>query len=88
MGKDRIKNNLERMHSSRMRTAHAFTVCWSLLPGGGAAWSGGCTCSRGGCTCLVRGGVPGQVPPPPVDRMTHAFENITLPQTSFVGGNK
>ena len=26
--------------------------------------------------------------PPPVDRMTDAFENITLLQTSFVGGNK
>ena len=35
---------------------------------------------------LVLGGVPGQVLPP-VDRMTHAYENITLPQTSFAGGN-
>ena len=26
--------------------------------------------------------------PPPVNRMTDACENITLPQTSFVGGNK
>ena len=26
-------------------------------------------------------------PPPPVDRMTHACENITLPQTLFAGGN-
>ena len=33
-----------------------------------------------------RGGVPGQVLPPTVDRMTHAYENITLPQTSFAGG--
>ena len=24
---------------------------------------------------------------PPVDRMTNASESITLPQTSFVGGN-
>ena len=39
-------------------------------PGGVPAWSGG--------------GVPGQVLPPPVDRMTHAYENITLPQTSFL----
>ena len=31
------------------------------------------------------GVVPGQVVPP-VDRMTHASENITLPQTSFAGG--
>ena len=26
--------------------------------------------------------------PAPVNRMTHRGENITLPQTSFVGGNK
>ena len=26
--------------------------------------------------------------PTPVDRMTGACENITLPQTSFAGGNK
>ena len=26
-------------------------------------------------------------PPPPVDRMTDACKNITLPQTSFAGGN-
>ena len=26
--------------------------------------------------------------PSPVNRMTHASENITFPQTSFVGGNK
>ena len=26
--------------------------------------------------------------PPPVDRMTHTCKNITLPQTSFAGGNK
>ena len=25
--------------------------------------------------------------PPPVDRMTDISKNITLPQTSFVGGN-
>ena len=30
-----------RMHSSRMRTARAFTVCRNLLPGGGGAWSRG-----------------------------------------------
>ena len=30
------------MHSSRMRTARAITVCWSLIPGGGVpAWSRG-----------------------------------------------
>ena len=37
----------------------------------------GCTCP-GGCTC--RG-------TPPVNRMTDRCKNITLPQTSFAGGN-
>ena len=48
----------------------------------------------GGGTCLVRGGVPtrsqgwgegvpGQVLPPPVNRMTHTCKNITLAKTSF-----
>ena len=49
------------------------------LPGGGGlpAWRGG--------ACLGRG-VPEnleQAPPPPVDRMTHACENITSAKTSF-----
>ena len=59
----------------------------------------GCVCSRG--ACLLRGGVCSQggcllggclLPggylvrhSPPVDRMTHASENITLSQTSFAG---
>ena len=30
---------------------------------------------------------PPNADPPPVDRMTEACENITLPQTSFAGGN-
>ena len=142
-----------RMHSSRMRTARAFTVCQNLLPGGGVpAWSQGggpawswvgCTWSGGvylpgprgvgvylpgpggvypvlgGVPAWSRGGVPawswgvylpgpggwgggvpglGGVPAwswgvylvrysPPLDRMTHAYENITLPQTSFAGSN-
>ena len=33
---------LTRMHSSRMRTGHSLTVCWSLLPGGGGSGPGGC----------------------------------------------
>ena len=45
------------------------------LPGpGGYTWSGGC--------------VPGQVLPPWTEFLTHASQNITLPQTSFAGGNK
>ena len=51
-----------------------------LVPGGvpglgGCTWSGGRWCTWSG------------TPPPSVDRMTHAYENITLPQTSFAGGN-
>ena len=52
---------------------------------GGGAWSG---------ACLVRGVVSQhalrQTPPPPpwTEFLTHASENITLPQTSFAGGNK
>ena len=54
-----------RMHSSRMRTAHVFTVCWSLLPRGVGGVPGprgvvvylvlGGTCLVPGGTCLVRG---------------------------------
>ena len=62
---------------------------WS---GGGGTWSGGCTWSCGGCTwsrreCLVLGGgctCPGTHHT--VNRMTDRYKNITLTQTSFVGG--
>ena len=56
------------------------------LPMGVCTFPGGCTCPGvcvylpGGCTC------PGT--PPPVNRMTDRCKNITLPQTSFAGGNK
>ena len=82
-----------RMHSSRMCTAHALTigcgggVCGvggsrryllgGYLPGG--TCPGGCTCPEG-CTC------PG-THPPSVNRMTDRCKNITLPKTSFAGGN-
>ena len=65
-------NNGTRMHSSRMRTGRSLTVCCSLLPGGGGAWSGagllwgGGAWSGGGLPspggwsapggCLLRGG--------------------------------
>ena len=53
-----------------------------LAPGGVPAWSGRRV------TCLVPGGVPGQALPPLwTEFLTHASENITLPQTSFAGGN-
>ena len=48
-----------------------------VVPGlGGIPGPGGCTWSWG-CTC------PGT---PPVKRMTDKCKNITLPQTSFAGG--
>ena len=61
------------------------------LPRGVSDWVGVCP---GGHVC-PGGGVPGPVGgrgnlvrycPLPVDRMTHASENITLPHTSFAGG--
>ena len=54
-----------------------------LVTGGVLSHRGGVPGPGGVCS---RGGVPGQVLPPPVDRMTHAYENITLPQTLFAGG--
>ena len=38
--------------------------------------------------CMPHHACPHHGQPPPMDRMTDACENITLPQTSFVGGNK
>ena len=53
---------------------------------GGVPGLGG-VCSWG--MYLVPGGVPGQVLPPLwTEFLTHAAENITLPETSFAGGNK
>ena len=79
-----------RMYSSRMCT----TRCCSypqhaLLPGG-------CTCTGG---VPAQGGVPAGggvsaqgytcpgTSPPWTEFLTHATGNITLPQTSFAGGN-
>ena len=58
-----------------MRTARLLPVSPSMhFPGGG-------------CTCLdPGGGVPAQVLPLWTEFLTHASENITLPQTSFAGG--
>ena len=60
----------------------------ACLEGGVPAWRGGCLPGWGVPAWM--GGVPGACPPqkfggppPPVDRMTHACENITLAKTSF-----
>ena len=75
-----------RMHSNRMRTARLLTVTQHALPGVLAAGvpAGGCTC-QGGVPARM-GTFPGN--PPPVNRMTDRCKNITLPQTSFAGGNE
>ena len=67
-------------------------MCTYLVLGGVPTWSGGIPVWFRG-TCLVLGGVPGPrgVPGqvlPPVDRMTHTYENITLAQTLFAGSNE
>ena len=58
-----------------------------LLPGGFLLPGGG-VCSWGVCApgVYLAQGVPGQVLPP--CGQTHACKHITLPQTSFAGGNK
>ena len=77
------------MHSSRMHTACALTISPSMLFAWGCMVLGGCMVPGG----LVIGGEAGVVSQhalrqtPPVNRMTDACENITLPQTSFAGGN-
>ena len=78
-----------------MRTARLLPVSPSMH------CSGGCTCLGGVPARGVylpgglpaRGGVPAQrgvpaqvLPPPWTEFLTHATENITLPQTSFAGG--
>ena len=74
------------MHSSRMRTVR----CSSDLGGGrGGAGGGGISLAEGWSPW--QGGVSQhalEADPPLVDRMTDTCKNITLPQTSFVGGNK
>ena len=86
------------MHSSRMRTACLLTVSHSIL--GVSAW-GRCVqrvCVRGDvcpgvCVCPGWGRQGWVCIPacngadlPPLNRTTDRCKNITLPQTSFVGG--
>ena len=61
------------------------------LPGRGVSLAGGLP---GGVSLAGVGGLPGvslagrsSWQTPPVNRMTDACENITLPQTPFAGGN-
>ena len=78
------------MHSSRMRTARLLLICPSMHCSGGVPTGGylilGVYLPEG---VYLPGGylVPGGTLPP-VNRMTDRYKNITLPQTSFAGGNK
>ena len=75
-------------------------TCPGGVPARGCTCPGGYSCPGGvptwGCTCLggvlAQGGVPAQggtCPGTPlVSRTTDRCKNITLPQTSFAGGNK
>ena len=90
-----------RLHSSRMRTARTLTVSPSMLcSAGGGTWFWGCTWFWGGVYLVPGvvfapgGGVPGpgggglvRYPPLWTEFLTHASEIITLPETSFAGGN-
>ena len=75
------------LHSSRMRTTRSLTVSPSMLCSrGGGAWSWGGAWSQGvpgtgGCLVLGGGGIPACTEAdPPVNRITDACKNITLPQ--------
>ena len=85
-----------RLYSSKMHTACSLTIspsmlCSRRLGGGVPAWSGGCLPGPGGCLPSPGGvsswsGVGGWYPsmhwgrPPWTEFLTHASENITLPQ--------
>ena len=73
---------ITKLHSSRMRTPRALTVSPSMLCSVGEFWSGG-ICSGGCIQHALR-----QTPPlPGTEFLTHTYENISLPQTSFAAGN-
>ena len=72
------------------RTSRGCTWSWGYLVPGGACgprvyWSRGCTWSR--WVYLVWGVYLPRYSPPWTEFLTHASENITLPQTSFAGSN-
>ena len=77
------------MHSSRMRTTCLLTVSHSAQGGlhpKGSAQPPGCRPPQMQTPWMQT--PPGCTPPPlRVNRMTDRCRNITLPQTSFAGGN-
>ena len=75
------------VHSSRMFTTRLLTTPHSILEGvsaqgsGVSAWGG--VCLGRGVSALLHAGIH-----PSVNRIPDRCKNITLPQTSFAGGNK
>ena len=76
----------QELHSSRMHTARLFTISPSMHCAGvclarGVSSLGGVCLARGGCLLCQGGGIPACTEAdPPVNRITDACENITLPQ--------
>ena len=64
------------MHSSRMCTAHI------VSDGGGV-----CPTHLDADTPWMQTPLDADLPSPWTEGMTHSYENITLPQTSFANGN-
>ena len=93
-----------RMHTARLLTVSPSMHCAGGSPCQGGLLVGGCLLARGGVSLLGRSALPKggcllargvvsqhalrQTPPPWTEFLTHATENITLPQTSFAGGKK
>ena len=81
-----------RKNSSRMRTTRLLTVShsipcisgWGCVPNSPWMQTNPSACRPPGHVIVMYGGKPTT---PPVNRMTHRCKNITLPQTSFAGGN-
>ena len=72
-------------------------ICPGLLPARGipaqlGVPARGCACPDGGVPARLgvpaKGGTCPGTPSPPVNRMTDRCKNITVPRTSFAGGNK
>ena len=96
----RERTYITRIHSSRMRTTRLLIISRSIscVSEEGSAQSpcppdadppdadqpGGRPSGHVTCDACWEANPP---LPPPVNRMVHRCENITLPQTSFAGGN-
>ena len=75
-----------RMHSSRMRTARSSSGREGFPLGSPPGPGPPGTRPPPGPGIPPGSRPPDQAPPPRTEFLTHAYENITLPQTSFAGG--